>query len=81
MTTHFLDPKFKPITVGSPLIELDEDIIADLSTDQKYGYRMVNAIRAGTVPVDLANLDIGPVFHANNCKQIHEIVCLQAWVF
>ena len=43
---------------------MDEDIIADLSTDQKYGYRMVNAIRAGTVPVDLANLDIGPVFHA-----------------
>ena len=31
-----INPKFKPITVGSPLFELDEDIIADLSTDQKY---------------------------------------------
>lgn len=59
-----INSKFKPITIGSPLIELDEDIIADLSTDQKYGYRMVNAIRAGTVPVDLANLDIGPVNHS-----------------
>ena len=46
------------------LIELDEDIIADLSTDQKYGYRMVNAIRTKDVPVDLANLDIGPLCHS-----------------
>ena len=46
------------------MIALDQDIIADLSTDQKYGYRMVMAIRAGEIPDDLALLDIGPVFHA-----------------
>ena len=76
MTTHFLgkalscvvsleiNPKFKPITVVDPLIELKEDVIGDLSTDQKYGYVMVNAIRTGVLSVDLANMDIGPVNHS-----------------
>ena len=59
-----INSKFVPITVGSPLIELDQDIIDDLSTDQKYGYRIVMAIRAGVIPADLANMDIGPICHA-----------------
>ena len=59
-----INPKFKPITVEDPLIELKEDVIGDLSTDQKYGYMMVNAIRTGVVSVDLANMDIGPVNHS-----------------
>ena len=46
------------------MIELKEDVIVDLSTDQKYGYMMVNAIRTGVVSVDLANMDIGPVNHS-----------------
>ena len=59
-----INPKFKAITVGRHLIALDQIVIDDLSSDQKYGYRMVMAIRAGTVPEDLSLLDIGPVFHA-----------------
>ena len=59
-----INPKFTLINVGKPPIELDEEIIADLSSDQKYGYRMVVAIRAGKVPVELANMDIGPVNHS-----------------
>ena len=59
-----INSKFVPITVGSPLIELDQDIIDDVSTDQKYGYRIVMAIRAGVIPADLANMDIGPICHA-----------------
>ena len=46
------------------MIELKEDVIGDLSTDQKYGYMMVTAIRNGAVSVDLANMDIGPVNHS-----------------
>ena len=57
--------KFPRITTGHPPIDLPEEVIQDLSTDQKYGYRMVLAIRSGCVPVDLANMDIGPVNHAH----------------
>ena len=46
------------------MIELEVDVIGDQSTDQKYGYMMVNAIRTGVVSVDLANMDIGPVNHS-----------------
>ena len=35
-----INPKFQAITIGQPLIALDQDIIADLSTDHKYGYRL-----------------------------------------
>jgi hypothetical protein len=53
--------RFQPVTVGPPLIELEQEIIDDLST---YGYRIVMAIRAGMIPKDLANLEMGPVCHS-----------------
>ena len=56
--------KFTALKVGPALIELKQEVIEDLSTDQKYGYRMVNAIRTGFVPADLAKMDIGPVCHS-----------------
>ena len=59
-----INPKFTPITVGPPPIDLEQDVIDDLSTDQKYGYRIVMAIRAGVISVDLANMDIGPICHS-----------------
>ena len=59
-----INPKFTPITVGPPSIDLEKDIIDDLSIDQKYGYMTVMAIMAGVVTVDLANMDIGPICHS-----------------
>ncbi|ESO08337.1 hypothetical protein HELRODRAFT_169148 [Helobdella robusta] len=56
-----INPNFIRITVGPPLIELKQSLINDLSTDQYYGYMIVNAIRSGVVPDRLANLQIGPV--------------------
>ena len=73
-----INPKFQAITVGRPLIALDQDVIDDLSSDQKYGYRMVMAIRAGKVPTDLALLDIGPVFHARWLTTANRV--LRIWV-
>ena len=59
-----LNIKFKPITIGPELIELEDDVVKDLSTDQKYGYNMIKAIRTGILPDRLANLEIGPVCNA-----------------
>ena len=55
---------FKKITLGADLIDLPEDVRKDLSTDQKYGYDIVQAIRKGEVSQWLANLDIGPINHS-----------------
>lgn len=59
-----INSKFAPITVGSDFIELLEAVLNDLSRDQKYGYKMVQAIRKGHVPADLALVEIGPVNHS-----------------
>ena len=58
------NPRFAKINIGPALIKLDQEVIEDLSSDQNYGYRMVNAIKLGKVPLDLQNMDIGPVYHA-----------------
>jgi hypothetical protein len=73
-----INPRFQAIKVGCSLIELKQEVIDDLSTDQLYGYRMVSAIRAGVVPDDLANLDIGPVNHARWLTTANRI--LRMWV-
>ena len=59
-----INKSFKKISIGEDLIRLDDEILKDLSTDQKYGYEIVQAIRSGILPERLANLEIGPVNHS-----------------
>ena len=59
-----INPNFSKITIGPPLIELSQEVIKDLSTDQNYSYLIVNAIRSGELPKRLACLEIGPVCHS-----------------
>ena len=59
-----INPNFERIEIGPPLPNLTDEVIRELSTDQSYGYRIVSAIRSGTVPKDLALLQIGPVCHS-----------------
>ena len=63
-TTLPVKSSFESITVGKDLIKLDDNVVNNLSDDQKYGYNMVKAIRSGTVSSQLASLEIGPVNHA-----------------
>ena len=52
------------VSIGHDLIDLKDEIVNDLSDDQKYGYRIVKAIRSGHMPPDLGSLGIGPVNHS-----------------
>ncbi|XP_065663964.1 uncharacterized protein LOC136085927 [Hydra vulgaris] len=56
-----INPFFSKVETGEPLINLSNDVVKDLSTDQYYGYQIVNAIRSGHVPQQLGLLEIGPV--------------------
>ena len=58
------NPNFKAINIGPGLPDLPEAVVDDLSTDQQYGYNIVNAIREGKVPGELLMLAIGKVSHA-----------------
>ena len=55
---------FKPIRCGEDLIELSEEVVQDLSSDQLYAYRMVKAVRSGVLPRELALLQPGPICHS-----------------
>ena len=59
-----INKKFKRLNNGSDLIELPEEVVKDLSADQRYGYEICAAIRSGIMPERLANLEIGPVNHS-----------------
>ena len=56
--------RFPRITVGPGLPELTQEVKQDLSTDQRYGYELVNAIRTGKLSAEIAHLEVGPVCHS-----------------
>ena len=58
-----LDPDFTVIE-GGDLPDLSEDEVGDLSTDQKYLYRILKIIKTGNIPPDFQKFNIGPLNHS-----------------
>jgi len=56
--------QFVAITDGEPLPDLLQHVIDDLRIDQQYLYRIICAIRSGSVDVNLANIKPGPISHS-----------------
>ena len=73
-----INEKFTKLKGSEDLIELSDNIIDDLSDDQKYGYKMVKAIREGHVPKYLELLEIGPINHSRWLTTANRI--LRLWV-
>ena len=59
-----INPNFVKIVIGPPIVQLRQEVIKDLSTDQSYAYRIYQAIKPGHIPQTLAKLEIGPVSHS-----------------
>ena len=60
-----LDPNFKRIKdPRAALPHLTEDVVADLSTDQQQGYRLVVLIGGGAIDDNLLSQKQGPISHA-----------------
>lgn len=56
--------QFVAITDGETLPNLQQHVIDDLSDDQQYLYRIICAIRSGSVDVNLANIKPGSISHS-----------------
>ena len=59
-----INPKFQIISSGPGPREIPQEVIQDLSNDQKYGYKMMQVIRTGVIDEELAKLKVGPISHA-----------------
>ena len=55
---------FKRIDVGPDMIKLSEDVVNDLSWDQKLLYKRCCAVRSGVLPRDVALCKSGPICHS-----------------
>ena len=59
-----INPNFQRIISGENLVVLPDHILADLSTDQKYGYMMATMIRSGVIDDSVIKLKPGPICHS-----------------
>ena len=55
---------FDAIAGGLPMPELSNDVVSDLSTDQKYAYKIMKAIRTGDISLELSLLNPGKICHS-----------------
>ena len=53
------------IDVGDDILELTDDVVADLSTYQKYGYNMIRMIRTGLIDDLLIKCKCRPMCHSH----------------
>jgi hypothetical protein len=58
-----LNPNFKKI-IGADIPILTDDVVSDLSADQKYLYKILQVITTGKIPNNFEKYTIGPMNHA-----------------
>jgi hypothetical protein len=58
------NPNFRAMPGGEDLISLPEEVVAKMSTDQKSCYNLVQAVKAGSLPPALQEMQCGPICHA-----------------
>lgn len=55
-TKLVINPSFVRIFFLEPFISLSDTVVKDLSTEQAYDYRIIQAIKTGVLPISLALL-------------------------
>ena len=59
-----VNKKFETIAIGEELREIPDEVVSQLSTDQKYLYQIVNMIRSGNLNQKVLKHVIGPLNHS-----------------
>ena len=69
--------EFQPVEELEPMVELSEEVVSSLSTDSQLAYRLVQAVVAGKLDVDLINRLVGNLSHARWLTTAEAILLLQ----
>ena len=70
------NPEFKKLPGGEELIYLPDDVLKKMSTDQKMCYKLVEAVKAGVLPVELQEMLCGTLNHARWLTTAQRVVFL-----
>ena len=57
-------PIIKRLPGGEDLVPLPEEVLKNMSTDQKSCYKLLQAVKEGILPVPLQEMKCGPLNHA-----------------
>ena len=60
------NPGFRALPGGEDLISIPEDVVNTMSTDQRTSYKLVEAVKKGSLPLALQEMQCGPLCHARS---------------
>ena len=58
------NPGFKGLPGGEDLIAMPENVVNSMSTDQRTSYKLVQAVKEGSLPLNMQEMHCGPLCHA-----------------
>ena len=58
------DPDFRALPGGEELIQIPEEVLRKMSTDQRTSYTLVEAVKKGILPSEMQEILCGPLCHA-----------------
>ena len=58
------NPSFKAMSGGEALTNIPEDILRNMSTNQKVCYKLVNGVKVGKLPPEMQDMLCGKISHA-----------------
>ena len=70
------NPDFRALPGGEDLINLPEEVVNKMSTDQKSCYKLVGAVKAGSLPPSLQEMLCGKLCHARWLTTAQRIIFL-----
>ena len=70
------NPDFRALPGGEDLINLPEEVVNKMSTDQKSCYMLVGAVKAGSLPPSLQEMLCGKLCHARWLTTAQRIIFL-----
>ena len=67
---------FKRLPGGEDLLEIPENILVNMSSDQQVSYKLVQAVKEGVLPPDLQEIRCGKISHSRWLIAAQSIVYL-----
>ena len=70
------NPDFEALPGGEELVSLPDKVVEQMSTDQKVCYKLVQAVKAGSLPPSLQDMKCGRLCHARWLTTAQALTCM-----